>query len=245
MRHRSLLRSLALVATALLLAVSFVVVPLPSIAAETAAGTAAVPAASPAFRFTVDQSSVAEIQGKGGSLLTVRRDGTLAAGEALTLSGWVATDRGIAGYQYIWAPSGGAATAWQDVPDADIFARDDLTAAGVPYSGGHATAGYRLTLPPPADLTDGYYDVFVRAIDGDGAPCDFLALVRLRYGNTDADDGTSRHINPNRLLAEIGAADDPSAILRGGTTVSDAGITLPPGGRVRLGTLDLSSMSRW
>ncbi len=189
------------------------------------------------FLFAVDKSSIGQLSGMGGNQLTVRRDTHLPRGEALTLNGWVSTERGISAYQFIWVPTGGAPAAWQTVQNATIAARPDLTNANIPYPNGHKTAGFALTVPPPADAADGYYDVFIRALDGDGAPCDFLALVHLRYGNADPDNRTSRRISFARLMEE--AAADPS-VLRGDATVTGEGIRLAVGGRVRLGEFDLA-----
>ncbi len=200
---------------------------------------------SPPFAFSVDQCSVAEGQGASGGLLSIRRNAALPRGETLTLSGWLTTEKGVSGYQFMWVPSGGGMSggavggaAWQTVPEADIFARPDLTAAQIPYSGGHSTAGFNLVIPTPAELADGYYDVFLRAKDSAGNPCDFLAFVHLRYGNADGDDGITRRINFDRLAAE--AAETPD-VFRGGAALADNGILLPPNGRVRLGELDATA----
>ncbi len=197
--------------------------------------------AAPYFQFAIDDSSVSAVRGRSGSLLSVLRDAHLPAGEPLTLNGWLATDKGVTGYRYLWVPSGGDYAAWQDVPaeHCAIGARQDLAAAQIPYPNGHATAGFALTIPTPDGLADGYYDIYIRAVDSAGAPCDFLSLLHLRYGNADADDGLSRVVNFDRLSVE--AAADP-AVLQNGAAVREDGLYLPSGASVRLGTFDLSGI---
>ncbi len=201
-------------------------------------GAAAPPApdqAPPLFRFAIDTPAYHA----GGDAIAIIRNATLAENEPLTIQGWVATNAGISGYQYRWHSSSGAAVdVWQPVEDASIGARGDLTNAQIPYPSGHKTAGFSLTIPPPPDIEAGYYNVYLRAIDGNGAPCDILALYRLCYGNADRDSGEGYAINLDRLVAE--GADS----LRGGATVSSEGITIPAGGSVRLGELALSGFEQ-
>ncbi len=194
--------------------------------------------ASPAFVFALDRCNAPEVSGTG-NLLLVRRNSSLPKGESLTLSGWLSTDRGVTEYRYAWVPAGGGPADWRTVPaeNCRIFARADLAGAGIAHASGHATAGFDLTVPPPEDVTDDYYDIYIRAIDGDGAPCDFLALLHLRYGNADDDDGTSRRVNFDRLVAE---STEGAAVLQGGASVTDEGLILPAESFVRLGDFDLA-----
>ncbi len=191
-----------------------------------AAAPAAPDSASPPYLFTIDT----DIYRAGGQALAVIRNAELEENEALSLSGWVATDAGIASYQYRWhAANGAALDEWRPVEDAVIGRRDDLIKAGVPYESGHSTAGFTVTIPPPNGATAGYYNIYLRAIDKNGAPCDLLAFVRLCYGNADRSDAEGLSISLARLAAE------GDGILRGGATATAEGITLPPGGSIRLG----------
>ncbi len=233
MRHPS--RSHTLVTAGVLLWVLSLCFSLTALAVGSAP---AVEGVSPRFRFSVDESNVTGLKGTSGELLTVCRNAELSLGESLTLSGWLSTERGVSAYRFMWLPAGGGQAVWQDIPaeQMEITSRKDLAGAGIPYASGHGTAGYRLTVPTPTGLADGYYDVYLRALDGDGAPCDFLALIHLRYGNADTDDGTARTVNWDRLAAEVQA--DPT-VLQNGAEVRAEGLYLPSGGWARLGELSL------
>ncbi len=195
--------------------------------------------AAPRFVFHVDRTNLEHFQGGSGDLIAVCRDAYLPAGESLTLAGWLSTDNGVSGYRYLWVPAGGGVAVWQDVPaeQCTIGARGDLTAAQIPFPNGHATAGYSLTISPPEGISDGYYDVYLRAIDGAGVPCDFLSLLHLRYGRADADDGQTRTINFDRLAHE---AEADAALLQNGAEIRPDGLYLPDAAAVRLGTFDLT-----
>ncbi len=188
----------------------------------------------PTYLFAVDKLLDTTEHNGGGSALRILRDIAIPAGEPLTLQGWVATDEGIAGYRYMWVPEGGTAADWREVEEADIFPRQDLAGAGISHASGHATAGYSLSISPPAELPAGYYDIYIRAVDGMGEACDLLALLHTRYGNTDADHGQNRTVSLDRLVEEGNAA------LRGDAAVTATEIVLSPDGRVRLGNLNLA-----
>lgn len=179
--------------------------------------------------------SVDDVCGKhvSGTMIGVIRDITLPYGEEITAKGWVSTPEGISGYQYLWVPVGGGAAEWQTVKDPVIVARGDLAAAGIPYPSGHGTAGFELTIQPPEDAPEGYYDVYIRAIDGAGVACDMVALLSLCYGEVDYDDRATRRINFSRLLREGGDA------AAGGATVTASALTLGDGDLIRLGDLNL------
>ena len=179
--------------------------------------------------------SVDDVCGKhvSGTMIGVIRDITLPYGEKITAKGWIATPEGISGYQYLWVPVGGGAAEWQTVKDPVIVARGDLAAAGIPYPSGYGTAGFELTVQPPENIPEGYYDVYIRAIDGAGVACDMVALLSLCYGEVDYNDRLTHRINFSRLLREGNAA------LSGEATVTDSAITLGDGDLIRLGDLNL------
>ncbi len=177
-------------------------------------------------------------QGIGGTMIGVIRDMHLPLGQSLSAQGWLVTDEGVAAYQYLWMPAGGGNADWQAVAKAEIFARGDLAAAGIPYNAGHGTAGFNLTIDPPEGIAEGVYDVYIRAIDGMGTPCDLVALLNLRYGEPDVDDGKNRIISFPRILRE----GTSSAV--GDAAVTGDGVTLSGEGRVKLGEFNLAAFER-
>lgn len=170
----------------------------------------------------------------GGSMIQVVRDLELELGQSLEAAGWLATDEGVSAYQYLWLPVGGGFGEWITVKDPHITDRPDLTAAGIEYPSGHSTAGFQFTIEPPEDLPEGYYDIYIRALDGMGTPCDLAAILNLRYGKPDLLSESGQTISIPRLERE------GEASLRGGASVEDDTLRLPPDGRVRLGDLNLA-----
>ncbi len=186
------------------------------------------------YQFSVDNLNG---YGVGGTMIGVIRDLHLPLGESITASGWMATGEGVSSYQYLWIPSGGGYAEWQKVDTIRIIPRGDLAAAGIPYVSGHGSAGFEMTLNPPDGLAEGMYDVYIRALDGMGIPCDMVALLNLRYGDPDLDDGKKHEISFARILREGGGS------LAGNATVAPEGITLAEEGRVRLGELNLAAFA--
>ncbi len=174
----------------------------------------------------------------GGTMIGVIRDLHLPLGESLKAEGWLATDEGVSRYEYLWLPAGGGTAVWQEITTASIISRPDLAAAGIPYQSGHGTAGFALTVDPPDHTPEGVYDVYLRAIDGMGVPCDMVALLGLRYGDPDIDDGERLKVSFPRLRRE----GDLATV--GGPTVDDTGITLSGEQMVRLGNLNLAAFAR-
>lgn len=170
--------------------------------------------------------------------IRVLRNLQLDLGAPLEAAGWVATPDGITGYQYLWLPVGEQQGEWQDVTTQTISGRSDLAGAGIPHASGHSTAGFKISIQPPADLAEGYYNVYVRAVDGSGVSCDLVALLNLRYGQPDLDDGKTHSISFPRIEREGAEA------LSGAVAIGEEGITLGPDGRVRLGSLDLAAFER-
>ena len=132
----------------------------------------------------------------------VLRNLQLDLGVPLEASGWVATPEGITGYRYLWLPVGEQQGEWQDVTTQTISGRSDLAGAGIPHASGHSTAGFKFSIQPPDDLTEGYYNVYIRALDGSGISCDLVALLNLRYGQPDLDDGKTHSISFPRIERE-------------------------------------------
>ncbi len=197
------------------------------------AGTESVP-----FCFNLDSISCEYTGGVSGTAIAVLQNTSLPRGESLALQGWLSTPEGVSSYEYALVPSGGGQALWKRADELNIYERPDLTNANIPHLSGHKTAGFSLALSFPADMADGYYDLYLRAIDGMGTPCDFLALIHLRYGVPDADDGKSRTVSLP-LLKEEG----PAALL-GGATATDTAITLPAGAAIRLGEFYLPAFER-
>ena len=167
--------------------------------------------------------------------IAVFRDMQLDLGQPLEVEGWLATAEGVSAYQYLWIPVGGGNAEWTTVTDVKTSPRPDLAAAGIPYVSGHATAGFSFSITPPADLPEGCYDVYVRALDGMGIPCDLAALLNLRYGQPDIVTTSAHTVSIPRIMRE---GDDA---LFGGATVTEEALILPPDGGVRLGDLNLGS----
>ena len=164
----------------------------------------------------------------------VLRDLELELGQPLEVAGWLATDEGISAYQSLWLPAGGGSGEWVTLTDAKISPRPDLAGAGVPYVSGHSTAGFSFSITPPADTAEGYYDVYIRALDGMGTPCDLAVLLGLRYGEPDVVTVGAHRISFSRVLRE------GEASLFGGATVTEEAIILPPDGGVKLGHFNLA-----
>ena len=173
-----------------------------------------------------------------GDMIGMIRDLKLGRGEAITATGWLATDEGVSHYEYLWLPAGGGAAEWQRVTDAEILARPDLTKAGTPHASGHKTAGFRLTIQPPAEQEDGMYDVYLRGVDGMGNTCDLVVLLNLCYGEPDLDDGSSLLLSFSRIQREGETSVAGNATVTAAGTA--AGITLSEEGRVRLGQFNLA-----
>ncbi len=187
------------------------------------------------YQFSVDNLNGHHVS---GTMIGVIRDLHLPLGEDVTAAGWLATPEGVSSYQYLWIPAGGGHAEWMTVETVSIVPRGDLAAAGVPHASGHGSAGFDLTLTPPANLAEGTYDVYIRALDGMGVPCDLVALLGLRYGDPDPDDGKKHGISFARILRE----GDASWV--GDATVTPEGITLAGEGRVRLGEMNLAAFSQ-
>lgn len=177
-----------------------------------------------------------DVNGKAisGSMIGVIRNMVLPLGGEINAKGWVATPEGISGYQYLWVPVGGADAAWQTVKEVSIFERGDLLPAGVPHQSGHSTAGFSLRIQPPEGTAAGYYDVYIRALDGMGVACDLVALLDLRYGEVDYDDRKSRLISFSRLMHEGEEATS------GSPAITENALTIGDGDLIRLGYLNLS-----
>ena len=171
----------------------------------------------------------------GGTVIQVLRDQRMELGESLEAAGWLATAEGVSAYQYLWLPAGGGTGEWITVKNPHIAPRKDLTAAGVEYPSGHSTAGFSLSMTPPEGTSEGYYDVYIRALDGMGTPCDLAALLNLRYGDPDLVSASGQTISIPRIERE------GETSLLGGAVVDGGQLRIPPDGRVKLGNLNLAS----
>ena len=172
--------------------------------------------------------------------LLIGKNWSLAAGETLQFSGWLAVEGGVRGYEYAFVPTGDDAAVgspeWLTPPVSGKAARNDLKAAGVPYSSGHATAGFSLELTAPTGR-DGYYDFYLRGIAADGTRCDLLVMLDTAVGLPDQDDGDTRRINLARLARDAGK-------LPGVGFTPDGAVTLTAGGVLPLGELNLAAFEK-
>ena len=171
----------------------------------------------------------------GGTMIQVVRNPELERGQSLEAAGWMATAEGVSAYQYLWLPAGGGVGEWITVKNPHITHRHDLTAAGIEYPSGHSTAGFTLSITPPEDTPEGYYDLYIRALDGMGIPCDLAALLNLRYGEPDILSESGQTVSIPRIERE------GESSLLGGATVDGGQLRIPPDGRVKLGNLNLAS----
>lgn len=174
----------------------------------------------------------------GGTMIQVVRDLELDLGDRLVAEGWMATAEGVSAYQYLWLPAGGGFGEWVTVKNPHIGPRGDLTAAGIEYPSGHSTAGFSMSIAPPKDASEGYYDLYIRALDGMGTPCDLAVLLNLRYGEPDFVSASGQTISLPRIAREGDAS------LSGGATVENGQLRIPPDGRVRLGELNLAGFTK-
>lgn len=182
------------------------------------------------FHFEVLHTTGAE-----GTMIQVLRDLELELGESIEATGWLATAEGVSAYLYMWLPAGGGSAEWITMEDVHITPRYDLTAAGIEYPSGHGSAGFTLSITPPEDTPEGYYDVYIRALDGMGVPCDLAVLLNLRYGEPDRVSDEGLTVSFPRI-----AREGESSLL-GGATVDGDQLRIPPDGRVKLGNLNLAA----
>ena len=98
--------------------------------------------------------------------------------------------------------------------------------------------GFSFTLTPPEGTPEGYYDVYVRALDGMGVACDMAAILHLKYGTPDEIRDSGRLISFPRIMKEGASA------LFGDAQITDDNIILPPDGGVRLGNIPLSAYEK-
>ncbi len=176
----------------------------------------------PPYTFSVDEVSGGSVF-SSSSMIFVYENFSLAEGQPLTLSGWIATDEGIRGYEYAWVSGIHRTPEWKPVEKADIFPREDLNAAGIPYASGHQSAGFSITVQPESSLKDGYYDLYIRAVSGDGIGLDIVIFNQMCYGTPDKDDGETRCISFPRLAKTSGALQNAS-ITEDGLVISNTSL---------------------
>ena len=216
------------------LAVMLALLPLLSLFPSFFAGARADAGGRVPYHYAVDDINGHSVS---STMIGVIRDLHLPLGESINASGWLATDEGVSAYEFLWLPAGGGIAEWQPVTDVQLEPRPDLTAAGIDYVPGHGTAGFSLTIQPSADTPEGVYDVYIRAIDGMGVPCDVVALLNLRYGEPDMDDGQSLTVSFPRIRREGNAS-------KVGTPVfEENAIVLSGEQMVRLGDLNLAAFA--
>lgn len=187
------------------------------------------------YQFSVDQITDGSPFG-GASTIHIYHDYVFPADGTLSMAGWVATDEGIDHYEYAWVTDYHHAPVWQRASGERITARGDLSATGVPYPGGHGTAGFSFDVLPLAGMSDGYYDLYVRAVTGDGVGCDLALFSHMMYGTPDDDDGEKRIVSFPRLEKTQGA------LVR--TEVSEAGLAMTNASVAFLGEMSLDVFER-
>ncbi len=158
------------------------------------------------------------------------------ASGTMTVSGWFATDEGIDRYEYAWVSGLDRTPEWKTAGNISIFERPDLAVAGIPYVGGHGTAGFSFDIYPPEGTSDGYYDLYVRAVTGDGVGCDMALFSHMMYGTPDYDDGEVRLISFDRLKKTAGALTEAS--------ITDMGLEMTNRSMVAWGSLELGVFDR-
>lgn len=179
---------------------------------------------------------IAELSGQPVNILQefmcVREGYALPIGGEVRLTGWLATEEGVDYYEYAWVPVSGGSPDWEQMDTEIISNRPDLTQAGILYPTGHATAGFDLTICPKNSMTDGYYDLYVRAVTGGGSICDVLVLVNVAYGAPDKDENGIYSFSLSRLEREQGALTN--------CKLQDGKLVLHENGVARLGELNLA-----
>lgn len=224
--HSKRIRAVAVLLTVLMLTAAL------GVSASLTASSAPDGGGRVPYHFSLD---TLHTTGGSGTMICVFRDLELEQGDSIEAEGWLATPEGVSGYEFAWVPAGGGAAEWQAVYQLTIGSRPDLQAAGIDYPSGHSTAGFQFTVKPPENTPEGYYDVYIRALDGMGTPCDMAAMLGLRYGQPDLLSDAGQIISFPRIERE------GQASLFGGAEITDQGILLPPDGGVRLGELPLAA----
>lgn len=178
------------------------------------------------YVFAIDQITGGTAFG-GASTIHIYEDYVFPADGVMTVQGWIATDEGISHYEYAWVSADHSTPVWQKASNIRIMARPDLAAAGIPYPGGHGTAGFSLDVLPPEGAGDGYYDLYIRAVTGDGIGCDLALFSHMMYGTPDYDDGEKRIISFPRLVktqgALVNATADGTGLIMTNTSVAALG----------------------
>ncbi|MBQ9779564.1 MAG: hypothetical protein IJW00_01330 [Clostridia bacterium] len=229
-RRTCILRSLCGFLTVLL----FCALPLTVIASE-AIMPQAIDLRRAPYIFSIDM--ITNGTGVGGtSSIRIYNDFVFPESGVLTMKGWIATDEGIDHYEYAWISGLSRVPVWETAPNMTIVARPDLAAAEIPYPGGHGTAGFSFDVCPPDGIDDGYYDLYVRAVTGDGVGCDMVLFSHMMYGTPDYDDGEMHKISFPRLKKTAGALTN--------ATVTDAGLVITNESMVALGALELGEFDR-
>lgn len=104
---------------------------------------------------------------------------TVLIGQKLTFSGWLATEKGVTGYQY---QLGGNSPV--NCTSYSIGANPGLAAAHIPYESGHSTASFSVTIDTSA-WTEGTSSLTLYAIDGDGNSIAFLKYSQITVKKPD------------------------------------------------------------
>ncbi len=174
--------------------------------------------------------------GGGSSQIRVFEDYIFPDSGTMTMKGWVATDEGIVSYEYAWVSEYHMSPRWIEASVFEIIPRGDLANAGIPYPAGHSTAGFSLKIKPDENMSDGYYDLYVRAITGDGMACDLALFNHIIYGVPDRDDGDKRIISFPRLEKTPGALQN--------ATAGELGLFMTHDSMVNLGAINLGYFER-
>lgn len=187
------------------------------------------------YVFSIDQITGGTAFG-GVSTIHIYEDLVFPESGVMTLQGWIATDEGISHYEYAWVSGEHSTPAWQKASNITISVRPDLIGAGIPYPGGHSTAGFSVDILPPEDVDDGYYDLYVRAVTGDGVGCDIALFSHIMYGTPDYDDSDKRIISFPRLAKTEGALTNAD--------ITDTSLVMTNQSIAALGSLDLGVFER-
>ena len=159
--------------------------------------------------------------------LIIYRDCQLPIDTPIEIDGWLATPEGVHHYECAFVPATGGSPQWRETDRQEIFARSDLTNVGIPHSTGHYSAGYHLTILPDKDMTDGYYDLYVRAVTEGDAVCDLLVMADMAYGSPDIVKNGVYSFSFSRLARAEGDLVN--------SEIKDSNLLLHSGGTAKLG----------
>lgn len=138
------------------------------------------------FQSNIDSVNGTTLSGIGGLQFVVKGGFTFT--DTTNMTGWLAVDAGIAGYQY--STDG---ETWKNA-QYSITGREDVTKAGIPHQSGHDTCGFDITVSGTKDVET----LYIRAITKDNKVVNFFALTTGDAASVTAPSiGTSDPVTPS------------------------------------------------